>query len=57
MKDNLRTRNLGINSYLGILVITAVCGAMALMVIHVALDVPLKTFASANAYDINALKN
>jgi hypothetical protein len=54
MKANMRSRNIGVNSYVGILAITAVAGFATLFIVHIALDVPMSTFVSTNAYDIGS---
>lgn len=54
MKANLRSRNLAINSYLGILVVTVVGAFMTLLIIHIAIDVPFSAFASPQAYAIDS---
>ena len=50
MKANIRSRNLALNAYLGILAITIIGGFATLFLIHVIQEVPFKTFAQANAY-------
>ncbi len=54
MQGNLRTRNIAINSYLGILITTLVGACAALIILHVANDVPFKAFASADTYTIDS---
>lgn len=53
MKANMRTRNLALNSYLGILAVTVVGSIATIYIVHVAIDAPLSAFASPAAYDIN----
>ncbi len=55
MKDNMRTRNIAVNSYIAMFIITLVGGFSALFLLHVIHDVPLQTFASAQTYDIQGL--
>ena len=50
MKANIRSRNLALNAYLGILAITIIGGFATLFLIHVIQEVPFKTFAQANAF-------
>lgn len=54
MKANLRSRNIAINSYLGILAVTVVGGFATLLIIHVAIDVPVSAFAMPSAYAIDS---
>lgn len=54
MKANLRSRNIAINSYVGILAVTVVAGFAALFVVHIAIDVPFTAFASPSAYTIDS---
>ena len=53
MKANIRSRNLALNSYIGILAVTIIGGFATLFLIHVIQDVPFKTFAQTNAYTLN----
>ena len=52
MKANMRTRNLAVNSYVGILAITIVGSLATLYIVHVAYEAPLSAFASPATYDI-----
>ena len=54
MKANLRSRNIAINSYVGMLAITLVGGFATLLIVHVANDVPLSAFTSVTAYAIDS---
>jgi hypothetical protein len=54
MKANLRSRNIAINSYVGMLAITLVGGFATILILHVINDVPLSTFASTATYQINS---
>lgn len=54
MKENMRSRNLSVNSYMGALAVTIVGSLAALYIIHVAIDVPFKAFASPQAYEIGS---
>ncbi len=54
MRENLRYRNLGVNSYLGILGVTVVGGLATLFIVHVAIDVPFKTLVLPEAYAIDS---
>ena len=53
MSGNIRTRNLEINSYLGILAVTVVGGFATLFIVHVAYETPLSAFVSPSAYELN----
>ncbi len=55
MKTNLRTRNLAINSYLGVLAITLVGGFATLIIVHIINDVPLKAFLVPQTYAIDSI--
>ena len=53
LKANIRSRNIAVNSYVGMLFITVV-GAMAVFyILHVAFDVPFKTFLASSTYAID----
>lgn len=54
MKANMRSRNLALNSYIGILAVTIVGSFATLYIVHVAIDVPFSAFASPAAYDIGS---
>ena len=53
MKENIRSRNIGINSYVAIFIVTLVGSFATLFIVHVATDMPFKAFASADVYEIN----
>ena len=53
MKANIRSRNLALNSYIGILAITIIGGFATLFLIHVIQEVPFKTFAQATTYELD----
>lgn len=54
MKGKLRTRNLAIDSYMSILIVTIVAGLATLFIVHVAIDVPFKAFVQPQAYAIDS---
>jgi len=54
MKANLRARNRPVDTYISVLIVTLVGSAAALFILHVALDVPFKAFASPQAYAIDS---
>ncbi len=51
MKANMRSRNIAVNSYVGILAITIVGSIATLYLVRVTLDLPLSVFVSSAAYD------
>ena len=53
MKANIRSRNIGVNAYVGIFIVTLVGGFATLFILHVAHDVPFKAFASTDIYAID----
>ena len=53
LKENLRSRNLGLDSYMSILAITIVGSLATFYILHVALDVPFKTFLASSTYAID----
>jgi hypothetical protein len=56
MKANLRSRNIAINSYVGMLAITVVGAFAVLFILHIANDIPLKTYFTADAYAIDSIQ-
>ncbi|MDB5195384.1 MAG: hypothetical protein JWO84_568 [Parcubacteria group bacterium] len=54
MRETLQFRNLTINSYMSILIVTLVGGAATLYIVHVANNVPLSLFTTAEAYTIDS---
>ena len=52
MRDNLRSRNLAVNSYVGMLAITVVGAFASFYIIHIANDVSLTAFVSPDTYAI-----
>jgi hypothetical protein len=53
MKTNMRSRNIAINSYVGMLAVTVVAGFATLFLVHLILEVPLSVFASSDVYSID----
>ena len=53
MSENMRSRNIAINSYVGMLVVALVGGLATLFIVHVAYETPFSAFASPSAYEIN----
>jgi hypothetical protein len=56
MKPNIRSRNIEVNTYVGMLIVTIVSSLAALFILHIAIEVPFATFASASAYDIGSMR-
>lgn len=54
MKANLRSRNIAINSYLGMLAVTVVGGFATMFILHLINDVPLSVFVSTATYQIDS---
>lgn len=54
MKANIRSRNIGINSYIGIFIVTLVGSLSTFFLLHVIYDAPFKAFASPQAYALDA---
>lgn len=53
MKANLRSRNISINAYVGMLIVTIVASFATLCIVRVANEVPFRAFASADLYRLN----
>lgn len=53
MKANMRTRNIGINSYVGVFIVTLVGTISSMFLLHVIYDAPLKVFASPDLYQFD----
>jgi hypothetical protein len=54
MRETLQFRNLALNSYISIFVITLVGSFAALYIVHIANDVPFSRFATPSAYAIDS---
>ncbi len=54
LKPNLRSRNIALNSYVGMLVVTIVASLATIYIIHVAIDVPFAVFVSPATYAIDS---
>lgn len=54
MKANIRSRNIGINSYIGIFIVTLVGSLSTFFLLHVIYDAPFKAFASPQAYALDS---
>ena len=53
MKANIRSRNIGINSYIGIFIVTLVGSFATIFILHVVNDVPFKAFAQTDLYRVD----
>jgi hypothetical protein len=53
MKANLRSRNIGINSYIGIFIVTLVGTICSMFLLHIIYEAPLKVFASPDLYQFD----
>jgi hypothetical protein len=53
MKANIRSRNIGVNSYVGMFIVTLVGSFATLFILHIAHNVPFKAFASTEIYAID----
>lgn len=54
LKPNLRSRNVALNSYVGMLVVTMVASIATVYIIHVAIDVPFTAFLTPATYAIDS---
>lgn len=54
MKANIRSRNIGINSYIGMFIVTLVGSLSTFFLLHVIYDAPFKAFASREAYVLDS---
>ena len=54
MKANIRSRNIAVNSYVGIFIVTLVAGLSTFFILHVLYDMPFKAFASRDLYSIDS---
>jgi hypothetical protein len=53
MKANIRSRNIGVNSYIGMFIVTLVGTLSTMFLLHVIYDAPFKAFASPDLYQFD----
>ena len=54
MKANIRSRNIGVNSYIGMFIVTLVGTLSTMFLLHVIYDAPFKVFASPDLYQFDS---
>lgn len=54
MRQNLGLRNLELDTYMSILIVTIVASFATFLIIHVAIDVPFQSFFLPSAYAIDS---
>lgn len=55
MKANIRSRNIVINSYVGMFAVTIVGAFSVFFLLHIMYDTPLTAFASSDLYAFDTL--
>ena len=53
MRENMRSRNIGVNSYIGVFIVTLVGTLSSMYLLHIIYDAPFKAFASPDLYQFD----